>query len=89
MEKIICAAIQLDNGKVYYGHRHNHCIEACNAALSWNLNRQEMSKIERVQGFVTSTGRFVDRKEAMIIARLAKQISLDNTNEELYSEDLY
>jgi hypothetical protein len=29
-ERIICAAIKLGNGKVYHGHRHNHCNEAIN-----------------------------------------------------------
>ena len=39
------------------------------------------------QGFYTSYGRFVDRKEAMNIAKKAGQVETDN--ETLYSEDLY
>lgn len=40
MEIIICAAILLvDTNKIYYGHRHNHCLEAINGQLSWTMNR--------------------------------------------------
>ena len=39
------------------------------------------------QGFYTSYGRFVDRKEALKIAKDAGQIELENGI--LYSEDLY
>ena len=40
------------------------------------------------QGFYTSYGRFVDRKEAFEIAKYANQIgNIERT--ELYSEDLY
>jgi hypothetical protein len=42
------------------------------------------------QGFVTSTGRFVDRKEGLAIAKAANQIvKKHGSNRELYSEDLY
>jgi hypothetical protein len=39
------------------------------------------------QGFLTSLGRFVDRRQAMAIARRAGQT--DKTKTELFSEDLY
>lgn len=39
------------------------------------------------QGFYTSYGRFVDRKEALDIAKKAGQVETDS--ETLYSEDLY
>jgi len=42
------------------------------------------------QGFMTSLGRFVDRKEAFSIALKAEQITLKNgVAGELFSEDLY
>jgi hypothetical protein len=91
-EFIICAAIKHgDTGKIYYGHRHNHCLEASNGELSWKLNRQEICKIERIQGFITSKNRFVDRKEALIIALENNQIidKKEIRGTELYSEDLY
>lgn len=91
MEKIICAALQIvETGKVYYGHRHNHAIEAANSALSWTMNRQEISKLEKIQGFVTSNGKFVNREEAWAIAKNANQIIQTSGSEgTLYSEDLY
>ena len=91
-EFIICAGIKIEEtGKVYNGHRHNHCFEALNGELSWTMNRQEISKLRKTQGFVTSKGRFVGRKEALIIALENNQI-LDKKEirgDELYSEDLY
>lgn len=95
-EKIICAAIKIvDTGKVFNGHRHNHCIEAMNGELSWTLNRQQISSLAKVQGFVTSEGRFVDRKEGWKIAFDAGQIiyqkAMDSyvEGQPLFSEDLY
>lgn len=91
-EFIICAAIKHENtGKIYYGHRHNHCFTASNDELSWTMNRQEILKIKRTQGFVTNLNRFVDRKEALIIALANNQV-IDKENirgNQLYSEDLY
>lgn len=90
IEIIICAAIKLeDTGKIYYGHRHNHCLQAMNDNLSWYMNRQEISKLETIQGFITSNNRFVGRKEAMIIAKETNQIISNSNSDKLYSEDLY
>jgi len=91
-EFIICAAIKLDaQNKVYFGHRHNHCFEALNGELSWTLNRQEINKIKKTQGFITNTNRFVDRKEGLIIALENNQVLDKNKirGDNLYSEDLY
>ena len=41
------------------------------------------------QGFLTSKGRFVDRKEAKIIAKNANQLLRDSIFENLISEDIY
>ena len=91
-EFIICAAICIiDTGKVYHGHRHNHCSKAMNDALSWTLNRQEIGKVKNVQGFVTTEGRFVEREEALTIALENNQV-LDKSEirgDGLHSEDLY
>ena len=91
-EFIICAAILVnETNKIFYGHRHDQCHNALNSELSWTLNRQQIAKIKKTQGFVTSKNRFVDRKEALVIARTNDQV-LDYQEirgEELYSEDLY
>lgn len=90
-EFIICAAIRIDDiGKIFYGHRHNHCIEAMNGELSWTMNRQEISKVKKTQGFITNQNRFVGREEALTIALENNQV-LDMTgiSKQLFSEDLY
>ena len=80
MEKIICAAIKMKNGRIYTGKRHNNCLELANIA-------GEKTPIVGVQGFMTDAGRFVDRNEAANIAFESKQtIEFMGT---LYSEDLY
>ena len=91
-EFIICAAIRItDTGKVYHGHRHNHCLDAMNGELSWTLSRQEMCKIKNEQGFTTSKNRFVNRKEALLIALKNNQVlnKAEIRGDQLYSEDLY
>lgn len=91
-EFIICSAVQLvESGKIYYGHRHDQCNNSMNGELSWTMNRQEISKVKKIQGFVTSKNRFVDRKEALKIALENNQV-LDKTQirgDNLYSEDIY
>lgn len=87
-EIIICAAIQLAETKnVFLGHRHNHCFAALNDELSYTLNRQEIAKIRKIQGFITSKNRFVNREEAAKIAFEANQIKKEIYC--LFSEDLY
>jgi len=43
----------------------------------------------QTQGFITSTGRFVNRVEAFYVAWAAKQIISDTKGPQLYSEDLW
>lgn len=91
-EFIICAAIQIvETGKIFYGHRHDQCNNSLNGELSWNLNRQEILKLKTEQGFVTSLGRFVDRKEGLKIALENNQVLdlKEVRGDNLYSEDLY
>lgn len=93
MIKIICAAIYFDDGRTYphppknistgfvvCGHRHGNCFSI--AAL---IPKKE--GLRGVQGFLTSDGNFVNRKEAGKIAYEAGQIK--KLTELLYSEDLY
>lgn len=60
--------------------------------LKYKYGWQEdsLTRCNVVQGFITNTGRFVNRKEAWKIARAAGQID-DNGGhgKELFSEDLY
>lgn len=60
-----------------------------NSELEWNKN---LEKHEVIQGFITSYGRFVDRKEAMRIALACGQVQekdLGNKLIGLFSEDIF
>jgi len=88
METIICSAIHIkdDNqhtdqpsniksGFVISGRRHNNCY-ATISALYGDLDKY-LAIIEHSdsdQGFITSLNRYVDRKEAFVIADKAKQL---------------
>jgi len=101
-EKILCAAIwykeiqlkrvidgllpkNCDVGIVVTGHRHAHAMWTMTSLTGLRSVESEVGKY--VQGFLTNLNRFVDRKEAAIIATNAKQIN--TVTETLFSEDLY
>lgn len=105
-EFILCAANYYNDGlkhtfspkniKIGYvicGRRHHNCIDLFAMMVGFPYSEKSLAlhKTE-IQGFMTSTDRFVDRKEALIIANKSKQIihnvQLDNTVG-LTSEDLY
>lgn len=95
-ERVICAAIKYQD-KIWYGHRHGHCLQAMHDELYWYMNRQEMCEVHEqlIEGFVTTLGRFVNREEGykiqtgLGIESAAKAHGDDYRNGELYSEDLY
>lgn len=90
-EVIICSAVRRGD-KVWYGHRHTYCYRAMYDELSWELPRKEIEKIKHEDGFVTSTGRFVGRKEAQKIHKDTVGVSHDKggyRGDGLFSEDLY
>ncbi len=91
MELVICAAVRWGE-KIWMGHRHGHATQAMHDELSWDKSRKELALIDPEQGFVTSTGRFVDRKEAYQIFIASGKVSKSRDGfrgESLYSEDLY
>ncbi len=87
-ERIICAAIHNPEDKdmaekplIYCGLRH--------AYILWQSKL--VSRNPHHQGFLTSKGRYVDRKEGLLIALENDQV-IDKTQirgDNLYSEDLY
>lgn len=97
-EYIIASAIWYQNGKRYpfqsaygvssgfvvCGFRHPMCL---NLPLEKNFNDERICPSE--QGFITSHGRFVGRKEAYIIAKECGQITFTETNRSLFSEDVF
>ena len=87
-ERIEKAALMKD-GVVYSVDRpgrHNHVISLAHKKLGLSEDPMEPLR-EDVQGFLTNSGRFVDRKEAVEIAVKAGQIP--GYKYELFSEDVW
>lgn len=82
MEQIFLSAV-LKDGIIYAGLRHNNCIHHI-------TERGKHYKPSDPQGFLTTTGRFVDRIEGLAIATAAGQlIRKTNPQDILFSEDLW
>jgi len=113
IERILCAAVYVDDGKnhqrrsynypktglVFTGWRHPDCFTTMNAWADM-LTEDQRIAIDAVQkyqlfgknqGFLTSTGRYVDRQEGYQIARAAGQLLKPYTDDtrDLFSEDVY
>lgn len=83
LEFILHAAIRVDEDVFATAQKpKRHCDIICGLA---KLKRP----VSGEQGFMTSTGRFVDRFEAMNIAKEVGQIGREHKNKRLYSEDLW
>ena len=86
-EICLCAAIKTTCGKVIRGHRHHDCI----ATIQVN-GIGDIGSEKGVQGFVTSTGRFVDRHEGyqlQVDAGIKSIAEGGYRGKQLFSEDLY
>ncbi len=86
-EYIVGVAI-ISKGKVFeldFPNRHHHCVHK---AYIENYHKQV---IATSQGFITNTGRYVERKEALVIAKTAKQLQPFTYHHptELFSESLW
>lgn len=103
-ERILCAAIwykdlptqtflanNQDKGLIVLGHRHGQCIDVVKSLAGLRTVQFGPDSVgETVQGFLTSTNRFVDREEGWLIAEKANQIIQQSGGHgTLYSEDLY
>jgi len=86
-EVCVCAAIRLDDGRIIRGHRHDDCIHT---AAKWRAAGQDVGTLHMgQQGFLTSRGRFVDRREAYAL-QVAAGLTPDRPGAHiLTSEDLY
>lgn len=94
-EICICAAVKI-NGEVFIGHRHGQALEVMRGILNWRMSGKKMttylSKHEAIQGFVTSTRRFVTRGVGRKLQDKAGVKSADKDGyryNTLFSEDLY
>lgn len=77
-------------GLVVEGHRHADIIKTVFILLGKRtVENGENSVGKTIQGFVTNQSRFVDRVEAMQIAKNANQLKSETSFNELYSEDIY
>lgn len=85
-EYILCAAIKItinDETIIISGYRHGDCFNIVHKLCpNKYINQDE-------QGFLTSSGRFVDRIEAKKIAKQANQLIRDSIFSKLISEDIY
>ena len=82
-EKIVAVAVHF-KGKTYQlekPYRHHH--------LYATMPHMDDEDEADVQGFMTNTGRFVDRVNALRIAKDARQLINPNPTYELFSEDLW
>ena len=96
-EYILCSAIHIDNGKDYVhkpfnidkgyvmcGWRHHNILEII------PLEDKRNKDIITTQGFLTNKNRFINRKEALELAKSNGQVNSEAiTLSELYSEDLW
>lgn len=93
-ERILCSAIKVENvseqyDHIYLGLRHTHCFAEMKRIRDL-LDDTDEVRVQTEQGFLTTKNRFVDRKEAMKIAREEGQVIQEYGNgEELYSKCLY
>lgn len=81
MEVIKHAAVKTKEGWPIFGKCHAECFG------KGHFVGIEMSERAEDQGFITSTGRFVNRTEAATLAKKAGQIK--NETKILFSEDLW
>lgn len=96
MEKIMCSAIWIDDGKDHVHSPHNKPLglticgyRHCDCITIMRLIYRE-NKFNQIQGFLTNKKRFVDRNEAMQIAKRCGQlINMNINHDELYSEDVW
>lgn len=95
-EYIICPAIKRLTTKECTKHYYNNDIYDIEIGYRhcdiFGRFKDEVSKKPQDQGFYTSKGRFVNRKEALEIAIIAQQVKEEdcrNTKIGLFSEDLY
>ena len=81
------APYNVDKGIVFCGWRHPNCLYQMVAMTG----KSSFEAGENIQGFLTNKNRFVDREEAMIIAKRENQLVVDPTHvsDSLFSEDIY
>lgn len=88
-ERCICAAIVMPSGEIIEARRHFDCL-----VVVRERGEDRLDICHAKQGFMTNTGRFVDRivgRALQIAAGIPSAFTADGSygSDELYSEDLY
>lgn len=87
-EVCLCAALLMPDGFIIRGHRHDDCLMTAGGYKRYDKGHMHQA----TQGFLTTFGRFVDRREAMQLQRVAGTRRPDGDElrgDVLFSEDLY
>jgi hypothetical protein len=90
-EIVVCAAVKLQDGRVFVGMRHDECYKAI---LKCNGNIEDFkAHINSTAGFMTNRCRFLNRKTAYEFAERSGQLLYPGLhtadNRILTSEDLW
>ena len=103
MEKIICAAIHyhdginhphqpinISTGFIVCGRGHHNCVATVSVLTSVSAAGL-LRKMDKTEGFLTDTNRFLNREMARAVAFEAGQLAGKDVQSKtkLYSEDLY
>lgn len=91
-EVCICAAVRLPDGRVIRGQRHHDCLRAIAALPDESVADRWPLLGGEAQGFITSMGRYVDRREGRRLQEAAGIGSVapgGYRGDLLFSEDLY
>jgi len=89
-EVCICAAIQMEDGTIFRGHRHADAMKTAYETDKY----KNLKTFKGTQGFITSKNRYVGRTEGAELQKAAGIESImpkgqEFLGKELYSEDLY
>lgn len=89
-EICICAAVQMEDGTIFRGHRHADAMRTAHEKPKY----KKLKTFKGTQGFITSKNRYVARTEGAELQKAAGIKSIMPKGQEflggeLYSEDLY
>jgi hypothetical protein len=90
-EICLCAALLMPDDYIVRGHRHDDCLITAGCFKRYDKQALHQAK----QGFLTTSGRFVDRYEGMTLMKATDRVSawtrlpFTLASDMLFSEDLY
>lgn len=94
--RVVCAANRNQFGEIVLGARHHDSLMNVNIKRLDGYNKHAAFQCltnHWEQGFIDQFGRFMNRKEAMVVALKANQVNIHSDKcpitDELFSENLY